>query len=143
MSQVCYSFWVLSALSILNKLHWINAEKLTEFILSAQVRSLSPLYSYTDYPRTLNPCADQGEKGPRPRRHRRPSRKPHRRLPHVFRARGALAPRLPGAGGFGPGVLPPCTCDGEDGVEECVEGVAEKGCLICDDGWRGAEEGGY
>jgi geranylgeranyl transferase type-2 subunit beta len=36
-SQVCYSFWVLSALSILKKVPWIDAEKLTEFILSAQV----------------------------------------------------------------------------------------------------------
>ena len=37
--QVCYSFWVLSALSILKKVPWIDAEKLTEFILSAQVRT--------------------------------------------------------------------------------------------------------
>jgi len=36
LEDVCYSFWVLSSLSILNKLHWINAEKLTKFILSAQ-----------------------------------------------------------------------------------------------------------
>jgi len=34
--DVCYSFWVLSALSILNKLSWIDSEKLFEFILSAQ-----------------------------------------------------------------------------------------------------------
>jgi geranylgeranyl transferase type-2 subunit beta len=34
--DVCYSFWVLSALSILNKLEYIDADKLTEFILSAQ-----------------------------------------------------------------------------------------------------------
>ena len=37
--QVCYSFWVLSALSILKKLKWIDADKLTRFILSAEVRS--------------------------------------------------------------------------------------------------------
>ena len=35
--QVCYSFWVLSSLSILNKLSLINSDKLTTFILSAQV----------------------------------------------------------------------------------------------------------
>lgn len=35
--QVCYSFWVLSSLSILDKIPWIDAEKLTAFILSAQV----------------------------------------------------------------------------------------------------------
>lgn len=37
LEDVCYSFWVLSSLSILNKLDWIDAEKLTSFILSAQV----------------------------------------------------------------------------------------------------------
>ena len=37
LEDVCYSFWVLSAMSILNKVPWINAEKLTAFILSAQV----------------------------------------------------------------------------------------------------------
>ena len=37
--QVCYSFWVLSSLSILNKLSWIDSGKLTSFILSAQVSS--------------------------------------------------------------------------------------------------------
>lgn len=34
--QVCYSWWVLSALSILGKLHWISGSKLSSFILSAQ-----------------------------------------------------------------------------------------------------------
>jgi geranylgeranyl transferase type-2 subunit beta len=34
--QVCYSFWVLSALSILGKLSWIDSSKLEAFILSAQ-----------------------------------------------------------------------------------------------------------
>jgi geranylgeranyl transferase type-2 subunit beta len=34
--QVCYSFWVSSALSILNKLTWIDSSKLEAFILSAQ-----------------------------------------------------------------------------------------------------------
>ena len=36
--QVCYSFWALSAMSALQKLHWIDADKLISFILSAQVR---------------------------------------------------------------------------------------------------------
>ncbi|CAG8587542.1 4640_t:CDS:2 [Paraglomus occultum] len=36
LEDVCYSWWVLSALSILGKLHWINKEKLIEFVLSAQ-----------------------------------------------------------------------------------------------------------
>jgi len=34
--DVCYSFWVLSSLSILNKVSWIDPEKLAAFILSAQ-----------------------------------------------------------------------------------------------------------
>lgn len=33
---MCYSFWVLSVLSILNKITWIDADKLISFILSAQ-----------------------------------------------------------------------------------------------------------
>ncbi|KAG9004699.1 hypothetical protein FRB93_010189 [Tulasnella sp. JGI-2019a] len=37
--KVCYSFWVLSSLSILRKLHWIDDEALTRFVLSAQVGS--------------------------------------------------------------------------------------------------------
>ena len=45
---MCYSFWVLSAMSILNKIPWINADKLTAFILSAQVRSGSCLVSLED-----------------------------------------------------------------------------------------------
>ena len=39
--QVCYSFWVLSSLSIMKKLHWINSDALISFILSAQVLFLS------------------------------------------------------------------------------------------------------
>ncbi|TFK62404.1 terpenoid cyclases/Protein prenyltransferase [Pluteus cervinus] len=36
LEDVCYSFWVLSALSILKKVSWIDADKLSSFILSAQ-----------------------------------------------------------------------------------------------------------
>ncbi|CEH11762.1 rab geranylgeranyltransferase [Ceraceosorus bombacis] len=36
LEDVCYSWWVLTALSILHKLHWISPPKLCEFILSAQ-----------------------------------------------------------------------------------------------------------
>jgi hypothetical protein len=38
-SQVCYSFWVLSSLSILSRISWIDAPALEQFILSAQVRA--------------------------------------------------------------------------------------------------------
>jgi len=34
--DVCYGWWVLSALSILNKLEWIDADALARFILDAQ-----------------------------------------------------------------------------------------------------------
>ncbi|KAF8917068.1 rab geranylgeranyltransferase [Mucidula mucida] len=36
LEDVCYSFWVLSSLSILKKVSWIDTDKLTKFILSAQ-----------------------------------------------------------------------------------------------------------
>lgn len=37
LEDVCYSWWVLSTLSVIRRLHWINADKLKHFILSAQV----------------------------------------------------------------------------------------------------------
>ena len=33
---MCYSWWVLSSLSILGRVQWIDKEKLASFILSAQ-----------------------------------------------------------------------------------------------------------
>ncbi|KAJ9122382.1 hypothetical protein QFC22_001804 [Naganishia vaughanmartiniae] len=36
LEDVCYSWWNLSALSILGKLHWINREELITFILNSQ-----------------------------------------------------------------------------------------------------------
>ena len=35
--DVCYSWWVMSSLAMINKLHWIDGDKLTEFILGCQV----------------------------------------------------------------------------------------------------------
>mmetsp|Transcript_12073 Transcript_12073/g.25168 ORF Transcript_12073/g.25168 Transcript_12073/m.25168 type:complete len:396 (-) Transcript_12073:148-1335(-) len=35
-ADVCYSWWILSALSILNRVSWINSEKLGGFILRGQ-----------------------------------------------------------------------------------------------------------
>ncbi len=34
--DVCYSWWVLSSLAILDRLHWINGDKLKSFILACQ-----------------------------------------------------------------------------------------------------------
>ena len=35
-SDVCYSWWILSALSILGRVPWIDADKLVAFILECQ-----------------------------------------------------------------------------------------------------------
>jgi len=35
-SDVCYSWWNLTALQIIGRLHWINTKKLTQFILECQ-----------------------------------------------------------------------------------------------------------
>lgn len=35
--QVCYSWWCLSCLAILDRLHWIDQKALTRFILYCQV----------------------------------------------------------------------------------------------------------
>ena len=37
LQDVCYSWWCLSALSILGRLHWIDQQALTDFILDCQV----------------------------------------------------------------------------------------------------------
>jgi hypothetical protein len=37
LSQVCYSWWCMSCLSILDRLHWIDQKALTNFILYCQV----------------------------------------------------------------------------------------------------------
>lgn len=34
--DVCYSWWVLSSLSILGRLHWIDADSLKHFIFACQ-----------------------------------------------------------------------------------------------------------
>lgn len=44
--QVCYSWWCLSALSILGRLHWIDQDALTRFILFCQVRMRHTFYCY-------------------------------------------------------------------------------------------------
>lgn len=36
LEDVCYTWWVMSSLSILGRIHWINRDKLIAFILSAQ-----------------------------------------------------------------------------------------------------------
>ncbi len=42
---MCYSWWCLSALSILNRLHWIDRDALSNFILECQVRSRQCFFS--------------------------------------------------------------------------------------------------
>lgn len=37
--QVCYSWWVLSSLTMIDRVHWIDKEKLVKFILECQVNS--------------------------------------------------------------------------------------------------------
>lgn len=34
--DVCYSWWVLASLAILGRLHWIDKDKLTQFVLASQ-----------------------------------------------------------------------------------------------------------
>jgi geranylgeranyl transferase type-2 subunit beta len=35
--KVCYSWWVLSSLIMIDRVHWIDKEKLAKFILNCQV----------------------------------------------------------------------------------------------------------
>jgi geranylgeranyl transferase type-2 subunit beta len=41
LEDVCYSWWVASSLEMINRLHWIDGEKLRDFILRCQVRRTS------------------------------------------------------------------------------------------------------
>ena len=38
--DVCYSWWVLSALNTIGKSNWIDSEKLKSFILATQVQTI-------------------------------------------------------------------------------------------------------
>ena len=44
MEDVCYSWWVMSSLAMIDRLHWIDGDKLIQFILRCQVNTdLNPL----------------------------------------------------------------------------------------------------
>lgn len=51
MQDVCYSWWCLSALSILGRMHWIDGAALSRFILYCQARGCR---SASDW--GANPC---------------------------------------------------------------------------------------
>ena len=40
LEDVCYSWWVLSSLAMIDRLHWIDGAKLSSFILRCQVSQL-------------------------------------------------------------------------------------------------------
>lgn len=43
LEDVCYSWWVLTSLAMIDRAHWIDGEKLTQFILQCQVNWISSL----------------------------------------------------------------------------------------------------
>jgi geranylgeranyl transferase type-2 subunit beta len=51
--DVCYSWWVLSALSIIDRMNWINQDKLKEWILSCQVHNFAT--PFNNLPIVLTP----------------------------------------------------------------------------------------
>ena len=46
LEDVCYSWWVMSSLAMIDRLHWIDGKKLTSFILKCQVCHVSLLNLY-------------------------------------------------------------------------------------------------
>jgi len=46
--KVCYSWWVLSSLVMIDRVHWIDKEKLTKFILNCQVTVYYSHYCHVD-----------------------------------------------------------------------------------------------
>lgn len=48
LEDVCYSWWVLTSLAMIGKLHWIDQTKLSRFILKCQVGSKSSRVHFLD-----------------------------------------------------------------------------------------------
>lgn len=46
MPDVCYSWWVLSSLAMIGKLHWVNGDKLVRFILECQVKAFPNVHMW-------------------------------------------------------------------------------------------------
>ena len=46
LEDVCYSWWVLSSLAMIDRLHWIDGQKLTDFILRCQVSLVYSVYRH-------------------------------------------------------------------------------------------------
>ena len=46
LEDVCYSWWVMTSLAMIDRIHWIDGEKLTQFILRCQVNRISSLPQY-------------------------------------------------------------------------------------------------
>lgn len=42
LEDVCYSWWVMSSLAMIDRLHWIDGERLAKFILNSQVCHFLP-----------------------------------------------------------------------------------------------------
>lgn len=82
LEDVCYSWWVLSSLAMIDRLHWIQAEKLSSFILRCQA-------SQFVHERTALTGAGLGR-----RRLRRQARRHGRCLPYCIRCRWAESPWL-------------------------------------------------
>lgn len=48
LEDVCYSWWVMSSLAMIKRIHWIDKSKLTQFILQCQVSSCAGSHDFTD-----------------------------------------------------------------------------------------------
>ena len=42
LEDVCYSWWVMSSMAVIDRLHWIDRDKLAQYILRCQVRPFDP-----------------------------------------------------------------------------------------------------
>jgi geranylgeranyl transferase type-2 subunit beta len=95
--DVCYSWWVMSSLAMLSKLHWIDGEKLTSFILQCQVGHIAT---------TIRTPIDTLV-GSRARWACRPSRRHGRRLSHGVWDSRAQPTEIPRARRYRPGLVCP------------------------------------
>lgn len=57
LEDVCYSWWVLSSLAMIDRLHWIDGDKMISFILKCQVGRFILKVMDADTPRMLSTVA--------------------------------------------------------------------------------------
>jgi hypothetical protein len=87
--DVCYSWWVLSSLAILRRLHWIDTEALSAWILQCQDEEKGGIADR--YQRVACGCCSMQRFANTRLTRQFQARRLRGRLPHIFRPRWTVA----------------------------------------------------